>query len=105
MLHPNTGEVHVMQDSDEMTLNLFRVGDVHAPNWHCVYSRDAHRFSLGMKLKDEDVYRILVRTGNARPDAASMRQDANFWRRNGNEKESRVPAKTQGGRMCGKELT
>lgn len=55
ILHPNTGETAVMKDLDEMSLNIFRIGDIRAPNWHCVYSENAHRFSLGMKLKNQDV--------------------------------------------------
>ena len=59
-MHPNTGDVFEIPDHDDMAINIFRINDMRAPLWHCVYSHDAHRFSLGMKFADEDVFKILT---------------------------------------------
>ena len=68
VLFPSSGRIVGLKDStDEMTLNAFQVKDVHqGPLWHCVWSKDNFRYSLGIKLTEDDFYRLLQRIGYAR---------------------------------------
>ena len=88
-IHPNTGELIEMPDLPDMHINIFRVSDERAPLWHCVYSKDVYRFSLGFKLDDVDIYRLLVHTGIAAPDS-SLEDISGEWNKNMKSKWKRL---------------
>ena len=79
VLHPNTGKILHMPDLNEMHINIFKVTDARAPLWHCVYSENAHRFSLGYKMHSSDVYKILVKTSMADSDNEALSTIKEKW--------------------------
>ena len=46
------------------TINLFRIRKEPA-FWHCVYNKDVHRFSVGLKLSLWDTFKLLLLTNEA----------------------------------------
>ena len=51
-------------DLEEMHINLFRIRKEPA-FWHCVYNKDVHRFSVGLKLSLWDTFKLLLLTNEA----------------------------------------
>ena len=84
VMHPRTKEVVTIPDLDEMAINIFKVTK-EPPLWHCVASEGAHRFSVGMKLTDVDVFHLLVDAGRAVDGDGRLRSErwllADHWER------------------------
>ena len=59
IIDPKTKEIKKFKDLGMLSINIFRITDKKNPSCHCVYSKNSNRFSLGIKISENYIDKIL----------------------------------------------
>lgn len=59
IIDPNTKEFLNIKDLGTASINFFKITDNNNPTWHCVYSKNVNRYSMGLKLTDDEINKLI----------------------------------------------
>jgi len=59
VIDPETKENLNIKDIGTASINFFKITDHRSPTWHCVYSKNVNRYSLGLKLTENEINKLI----------------------------------------------